>query len=180
MSKDIRLETANEFLKWANRQPKERRFKLASRNSYDHGAEKHTTTYLLEVCGTGSSWRGNNCIYISNDIGEPLSLEWKKSEWGRFVGMWSIKKILSYLYGQGGAGDWKAMQEVLDAKRAQETRRIAAENAQAVATRIAVDLVKLDDYLEKADLKGSITGGVIMPGLNDIRYVLEGFLEVTE
>ena len=180
MSKDIRLETAREFLEWANKQSKYRRFKLADRWNHNAAEGDPKTIYLLEECGSGGTFRGNKYIYIPNDIGEPLSLEWKKNELSRFVGMWGIKKILKFLYGREGAEDWKAIQEVIEIKKAERERRIAAQNAQEVVNRMTKDLAKLDEYLQDADLKGMIAGDVTMPGLDDIRYVLEGFLETAK
>ncbi len=177
--KDVRLDTNTQFIEWANKQSKDRRFKLADRSNYNHETKTLDTAYHLEVCGTGGSYRVNNYVYLPDDIGAPLATEWKQNEYHRFIGMWGIKKILKFLYGQEGAEDWKAIQEVLDAKKVRETRRIAADNAKHVLDRIAEDLVKLDGYLERADLKGMITGDVTCPGLDDVRYVVTGFLEVS-
>jgi len=177
MAKDIVLENLNEFIEWAYKQSSDRnhRFKLDTRNSYDHEAKEYGTTYLLEVCGTGGGYRGNNYVYIPSEIGLPLSLEWKQNEGGyRFVGMWGIKKILKTLAGPDKVKDYEKAREAVEAQRERQRNHNRADYALSRIAHIRSELDQLNDTLDDLDMHSA---NLSIPLLEDTELRLMGFVE---
>lgn len=179
MAKDVTLETIDDFIAWAFKQPIGRdRFKLDTRHTYNHETKEYADTYLLEVCGTGGGYSGNNYVYIPSEIGLPLSLEWKKNAGGyRFVGMWGIKKILETLDGPEKVKDYERARKAVEAQQEWRRNHNRADYALERMKTIQRELDHLNDTLDDLDMHSA---NLSIPMFEDTRLRLVGFMEITK
>ena len=175
MSRITHLKTREEFLDWAFKQDAKSKFTLG-----DQYSGHNEPCFQLNEAGTGNRWNSMNCTHIPMEVGLELADAWKTNQYNRFVGIRPMKSILGIISQDDDlVDDYEAAVEIRKVHEANRSRRIAAQNAMEVGERMLEDLVKFDKYLEDADLKGAITGDVVILGLEDVMYVLEGFMEAT-
>jgi hypothetical protein len=131
---EVRLETLEAFVTWAEKQ-------LLNGTAATYKPDSYMN--VLEEVGTGSGWRSNNMIHVPAEVLNVLKPTWKKSKYGYYTGAKSLKTILKLL-GQN-TSEIEQRVKAAQAKAQADREALAIKRAQEAiytASRALVDMIE--------------------------------------